>query len=76
MLSLSLYVGYRTVDLVVVSLWHCYLFMSFALCKVLINCFVFLIIRFMHVFLLCIFAFYFECSVFSYCFVYCFHPCT
>jgi hypothetical protein len=65
----SLYVDYCTVRLVVVSLLFA---LSFALCYVLINCFMFLIIRCILVFLFLCFAFYFVCSLILFCIVYCF----
>ena len=58
---------------------HCLIvicFMSFAICYVIINCFMFFI-RFIFVSLQYVFSFfYFMCSVYLYCFVHCFFPCT
>jgi hypothetical protein len=61
----SFYVGYCTVYVSLLS--RCLIaicFMSFALCYVLINCFIFSIINFMFVFLLCVFCFLFCTSMF------------
>jgi hypothetical protein len=61
----SFYVGYCTVYVSLLSRCHIAIcFMFFALCYVLINCFIFFIINFMFVFLLCMLCFLFCTNMF------------
>jgi hypothetical protein len=59
----------------IVAWCHCCLLRSFALCYVLINCFIFkLFVLYLFLCFIC-FAISFLCSVFLYCLVYCFSSC-